>query len=34
MVVGATLNTNGALVMRADRVGSATVLSQIVQMVA
>jgi Cu+-exporting ATPase len=33
-VVGATLNTNGALVIRADRVGAATVLSQIVQMVA
>jgi len=33
-VVGATMNTNGALVIRADRVGAATVLSQIVQMVA
>ena len=33
-VVGATLNTSGALVIRADRVGAATVLSQIVQMVA
>jgi Cu+-exporting ATPase len=33
-VVGATLNTNGALVIRADRVGATTVLSQIVQMVA
>ena len=33
-VVGATFNTNGALVIRADRVGAATVLSQIVQMVA
>jgi P-type Cu+ transporter len=33
-VVGATINTNGALVIRADRVGAATVLSQIVQMVA
>jgi Cu+-exporting ATPase len=33
-VIGATLNTTGALVIRADRVGSATVLSQIVQMVA
>jgi Cu+-exporting ATPase len=32
-VVGATLNTNGALVIRADRVGAATVLSQIVQLV-
>ncbi len=33
-LIGATLNTSGALVMRADHVGSATVLSQIVQMVA
>ncbi len=33
-LIGATLNTSGALVMRADRVGSATVLAQIVQMVA
>ena len=33
-VIGATLNTSGALVMRAEKVGSATVLSQIVQMVA
>jgi Cu+-exporting ATPase len=33
-VIGATLNTNGALVIRADKVGAATVLSQIVQMVA
>ena len=33
-VIGATLNTTGALVIRAERVGSATVLSQIVQMVA
>ena len=33
-VVGATLNTNGALTLRADRVGSATVLSHIVQLVA
>lgn len=32
-VVGATLNTSGALIMRADKVGSATVLAQIVQMV-
>ena len=32
-VVGATLNTNGALVILADRVGAATVLSQIVQLV-
>ena len=33
-VVGATLNGAGALVIRAERVGSATLLSQIVQMVA
>ena len=33
-VIGATLNTSGALVMRSEKVGSATVLSQIVQMVA
>lgn len=33
-VIGATLNTNGALVMRSERVGSATMLAQIVQMVA
>ena len=33
-VVGATLNTTGSLVMRAERVGSETMLSQIVQMVA
>lgn len=33
-VIGATLNTSGALVMRSERVGSATMLSQIVQMVA
>jgi Cu+-exporting ATPase len=33
-VVGATLNTHGAMVMRSERVGSATMLSQIVQMVA
>lgn len=32
-VIGATLNTNGALVMRSERVGTATMLSQIVQMV-
>ncbi len=32
-VIGATLNTNGALVMRSERVGSTTVLAQIVQMV-
>ena len=33
-LIGATLNTSGALIMRADHVGSATMLSQIVQMVA
>ena len=33
-VIGATLNTSGSLVMRSERVGAATVLSQIVQMVA
>lgn len=33
-VIGATLNTSGALVIRAERVGAATLLSQIVQMVA
>ncbi|MEO8315733.1 MAG: HAD-IC family P-type ATPase, partial [Pseudomonadota bacterium] len=33
-VIGATLNTSGALLMRSEHVGSATVLSQIVQMVA
>jgi Cu+-exporting ATPase len=33
-LIGATLNTSGAMVMRAEHVGSATVLSQIVQMVA
>jgi Cu+-exporting ATPase len=33
-VIGATLNTSGALVMLSEHVGSATVLSQIVQMVA
>ena len=33
-LIGATLNTRGALVMRSERVGSTTVLSQIVQMVA
>ncbi|MEO6033552.1 MAG: HAD-IC family P-type ATPase, partial [Burkholderiaceae bacterium] len=32
-LIGATLNTNGALVMRADKVGSQTVLANIVQMV-
>ena len=33
-VIGATLNASGALVMRSERVGAATVLAQIVQMVA
>ncbi|MBU4184476.1 MAG: heavy metal translocating P-type ATPase [Gammaproteobacteria bacterium] len=33
-LIGATLNTSGALVMRAEHVGSATMLAQIVQMVA
>ncbi len=33
-VIGATINTSGSLVMRSERVGSQTVLSQIVQMVA
>ena len=33
-VIGATLNTSGAMVMRSERVGSSTVLAQIVQMVA
>ncbi|WP_248285399.1 heavy metal translocating P-type ATPase [Novilysobacter avium] len=32
-VIGATLNGSGALVIRAEKVGSATVLSQIVQLV-
>ena len=32
-VIGATMNTSGALVIRAEKVGSATVLSQIVQLV-
>ena len=32
-VIGATLNTNGALVMRSEHVGSSTMLAQIVQMV-
>ena len=32
-LIGATLNTSGALVMRSEHVGSATMLSQIVQMV-
>lgn len=33
-LIGATLNTSGALVMRSERVGAATMLAQIVQMVA
>ena len=33
-LIGATLNTSGALIMRADKVGAATVLAQIVQLVA
>lgn len=33
-LIGATVNTNGTLLMRADRVGQDTLLSQIVQMVA
>jgi len=33
-LIGATINAKGALVMRAERVGSDTVLAQIVQMVA
>ena len=33
-LIGATLNTSGALIMRSEKVGSATMLSQIVQMVA
>jgi Cu+-exporting ATPase len=33
-VIGATLNTTGSLTMRSERVGAATVLSQIVQLVA
>ncbi len=32
-LIGATLNTSGALVMRADKVGTGTVLARIVQMV-
>ena len=34
VLIGATLNTSGALVMRAERVGAATMLAQIVQLVA
>jgi Cu+-exporting ATPase len=33
-LIGATMNTNGALVMRSERVGAQTMLAQIVQMVA
>ncbi len=33
-LIGATMNTSGALVMRSEKVGAATVLAQIVQMVA
>ena len=33
-LIGATINTSGALVMRSERIGSQTVLAQIVQMVA
>jgi Cu+-exporting ATPase len=33
-LIGATLNTSGSLVMRAEKIGSDTMLSQIVQMVA
>jgi len=33
-VIGATLNTSGALVMQAEKIGSQTVLAQIVQLVA
>src|SRR4030095_5092392 len=33
-LIGATMNTTGALTMRAEKVGAGTVLSQIVQMVA
>ncbi|HJV82840.1 MAG TPA: heavy metal translocating P-type ATPase [Noviherbaspirillum sp.] len=33
-LIGATINTSGSLIMRAQKVGSQTVLSQIVQMVA
>jgi Cu+-exporting ATPase len=34
ILIGATINTSGSLTMRSERVGSQTVLSQIVQMVA
>jgi Cu+-exporting ATPase len=33
-VIGATINTSGSLIMRSEKIGSQTVLSQIVQMVA
>jgi Cu+-exporting ATPase len=33
-LIGATINTSGSLVMRAERIGAGTMLSQIVQMVA
>ncbi len=33
-VIGATMNTNGALIVRSEKIGSQTVLAQIVQMVA
>src|SRR5690606_858024 len=33
-LIGATLNTSGALVMRSERVGAQTMLAQIVQLVA
>lgn len=33
-LIGATINTSGGLIMRADKVGAQTVLSQIVQLVA
>src|SRR5690606_9838970 len=33
-LIGATLNTSGALIMRAERIGSETMLAQIVGMVA
>jgi Cu+-exporting ATPase len=33
-VISATINGTGSLVMRAEKIGSETVLSQIVQMVA
>ncbi|MGE5338232.1 MAG: copper-transporting P-type ATPase [Gemmatimonadota bacterium] len=33
-VIGATINSNGSLIMRAEKIGAETVLAQIVQMVA